>query len=765
MKEKMSRTRQKLLCETKAVDMVITGIVQGVGFRPFVYRLALAHGITGYVKNTPEGVFLHAEGKEDALFAFQESISASPPPVSRITGIQQTPAPCNGYGDFAIHSSREAAKRVALISPDTAVCTDCLKEMFDPEDRRFQYPFINCTNCGPRYTIIEDIPYDRPFTTMDEFTMCDACMEEYNSYENRRFHAQPNACPVCGPKVFLETAKGTPVHTDDPIGETARILKKGQIVAVKGLGGFHLACDALNTQAVKTLRDRKKRDEKPFALMSYDLDTIKTFARVTDHAEKLLTSVERPVVLVEKKENHLISREVAPGNHYFGVMLPYTPLHYLLLSKGFTALVMTSANLSEEPIVIENNEARERLCGIADFLLLHNREILVRTDDSVIAPFDDKNFMIRRSRGYVPVPVFLSKKGRMALGVGGHLKNTFCLTKDDRAFLSQHIGDMENAKAEAFFLETVDHLETILEITPEVVAHDMHPDYSTTKYALLRGLPLVPVQHHHAHILSCMAENQVDDPVIGLSFDGTGYGPDNAVWGGEVMIAEPGGYSRVSHLAYLPLPGASGAVKEPWRMGVSYLFREYGENMWDLPLPFIRHLDREKTRVLVQMMEKGINSPQTSSMGRLFDGVAAILNLRMINAFEGQAAMELEFAAAKDRERTYPYPLSPEKGRPVEISPLIQGVVQDIQEGLPLPVISATFHNTIVRIFSQFVREISRETGIRKVALSGGVFQNKRLITGFLRELSDMKALTHTLVPPNDGGICLGQVRAAMEKG
>jgi hydrogenase maturation protein HypF len=565
--------------------------------------------------------------------------------------------------------------------------------------------------------------------------------------------------------VQLLDRAGKSISCADPVAEAARLLKKGYIVAVKGLGGFHLTADALQPAAVTRLRSRKHREEKPFALMSPDLDTIAKFARIDAAEETLLTSVHRPIVLLPKKESHPIAEAVAPRNRYFGVMLPYTPLHYLLIrQQNFVALVMTSGNMSEEPIAIDNADALERLASIADFFLIHDRDIYLRSDDSIVRTAAGEMRFIRRSRGYVPVPIFLDRNLPPILGCGAELKNTICLTKKNRAFLSQHIGDMENLATYEFFSMTADHLKRILDIEPEIVAFDMHPDYLSTRYAETQDrMEKIQVQHHHAHIVSCMAENRVEGPVIGLSFDGTGYGHDGKIWGGEVLIAEAHDFTRAAHLSYIPMPGSAFAIREPWRMAVSYLFQAYGESFRDLPLPGLADIAGDRQDIIVQMIQKGLNTPETSSLGRLFDGVAAIVGLRSEVCVEGQAAMELEMVAGGLSDDVYDYGWT--SGEPVQVAlePMIRAVVRDVCEGRPASEISARFHATVVQVFTELCLELRTRYQLHQVALSGGVFQNTLLLEGFVGALgaAGFEVFTHREVPANDGGLSLGQAVAA----
>ncbi len=751
--------------EKIARKLVIHGIVQGVGFRPFIYQLAGGYHLTGEVANTSSGVSIHIEGPGEAIAAFTAAIEEKKPPLAHITDIASEPAEVRGADAFVISLSRKQSSRSALISPDVSICEDCRNELFDPADRRFGYPFVNCTNCGPRYTIIDDIPYDRPKTSMRHFTMCPDCQAEYDDPLDRRFHAQPNACPVCGPQCSLFDAGRRVVDADDPVKAAARLLKAGHILAIKGLGGFHLAVDAENSAAVEKLRQRKHREEKPFALMSSDTGVIETYAHVDADSRALITSIQRPIVLLEKKRPNTLSCLVSPRNRYFGAMLPYTPLHYLLLSEGFTALVMTSGNMSEEPICIDNDDAFERLGSIADYFLVHDRGIYLRSDDSIVRRSAGETRFIRRSRGYVPVPVFMKRKLPQILACGAGLKNTVCLTKEDRAFLSQHIGDMENRETLAFFELTIGHLKRVLDIDPEIVAHDLHPDYLCTRYAFLQeNCQLVGVQHHHAHIVSAMAENQIDGPVIGLAFDGTGLGTDGKIWGGEVLISERHAFKRAGYIDYVPMPGSNAAIKQPWRMAISYLNRVFGDRVTGLELPVLKSVGSDRTGVILQMIAGGVNSPETSSLGRLFDGIAAIVGIRDTVRFEGQAAMELEMAADPAEKGHYSWQWSRSGDHTIiDPGPVVAGVVTDCINGVPIPVISGRFHNTLTQLFAGLCHEIRLDTGLDRVVMSGGVFQNATLLTGLAAALVKMgfKVYSHKLVPANDGGISLGQAVAA----
>ncbi len=742
----------------------IQGIVQGVGFRPHVFQLATKYHLTGSVTNTSAGVIIHSQGLPEAINAFHRDLVKHPPPLAHITKVNVYSQALKKHEAFAIAKSDGTAEKSALITPDTSVCEDCRREMFDAVDRRFRYPFINCTHCGPRYTIIDDIPYDRPNTSMRKFKMCPACQAEYDDPVDRRFHAQPNACPVCGPQVALFDHQRKPVEDADPILKTIDLLADGHIVAIKGLGGFHLAVDATNEAAVTRLRQRKIREEKPLALMAADLKTTRRFVHVNDLEASVLTSRQRPIVLLRIRTPNGIAPSVAPRSRDFGVMLPYTPMHYLLLEREPNVLVMTSGNRTDEPIAIANDDAFNRLADIADYFLVHNRDIYLRSDDSLVRPAAGAIRPIRRARGYVPVPVFLRHEVPPILALGAELKNTICLTKADRAFVSQHIGDLENVATHRFFKKTIDHLTRILDIRPEIVAFDMHPDYLSTEYARnMTDVAKITVQHHHAHIVSAMAEHGLSDPVIGLAFDGTGYGTDGHVWGGEIMVVTPDAFNRMAHLAYVPMPGSAAAIKEPWRMAISYLDAAFGDDLWNLNLPFMEQIDPEKIDIIRRMIARGLNTPQTSSLGRLFDGVAALAGIRHRVTFEGQAAMEMEGMAAETKA-SYSYEWEKTGGHYlIRSEPIIRDVVESLVAGVSVAIVAGRFHATLIRMFTELTIRISQDCGINRIVLSGGVFQNARLLTGLTDALyaRDLKVYTHSIVPTNDGGICLGQAMVA----
>lgn len=768
--------------------LTVTGVVQGVGFRPFVYGLALQYGLTGFVGNNSAGVFIEIEGPEAALAAFQRDLLSQAPPLAHIERVLAESVPLQGDATFTIVHSQAEASANTLISPDICLCAACLAELFDPSNRRYRYPFINCTNCGPRFTLIRDIPYDRPLTTMAAFAMCPDCRAEYENPLDRRFHAQPNACPVCGPHIWLElnqhlqaplansTARFRSLQSptgDDALQTAQQLLAEDQIVAVKGLGGFHLACAATSDAAVQTLRQRKGRVDKPFAVMALDVEAIRQFAELSVEEEKLLTGKERPILLLRKKPGDHLSELIAPGNPYIGVMLPYTPLHYLLLSsptaeKSKAAadsqnakskiLIMTSANQSDEPIVKDNDEAHERLSGLANAFLFHNRDIHARCDDSVVRIFQGAELPLRRSRGYTPFPVKLPLVIAPTLAVGGELKSTFCLAKADYAFMSQHIGDMENLETLTAFGQAVEHFKYIFRVQPEIIACDMHPGYLSTRWAQehANGLPLAPVQHHYAHIAAVMAEHQLagTEPVIGFSFDGTGYGTDGAIWGGEVFIADYRGFERVAHLKYTPLVGGDAAVKRPYRQALAQLWA--AGVSWDERLPCVAACSGVERGVIKRQLETGLNAVPTSSFGRLFDAVASLAGVRHVVTYEAQAAIEFEALAAPGLAAGYNFDFD---GSQFDAAPVVQAVAADVMAGVPTALIAAKFHQAVAHLIEQVSLDLRRQTGLNRVALSGGVFQNTTLLELVTRRLraNEFTILTHRRVPPNDGGLALGQ--------
>lgn len=743
----------------------VTGVVQGVGFRPFVYRLARQHRLAGWVCNTSRCVEIDIEGAPASLEGFIGRLHRDAPALARIEAVTAVEAEPEGIQGFTILESRQQAATDALIPADVATCDDCLAEILDPADRRFHYPFTNCTNCGPRFTIIRRVPYDRPHTTMAEFAMCPQCRREYENPEDRRFHAEPTACPDCGPRLWLEE-RGRRLEGEAALNAAGRLLRTGKIVAVKGLGGFHLAADATCPEVVAALRRRKGRSAKPFALMVRDLAAAERLCHLGAQERCLLLSPERPIVLCRRRESGPVAPDVAPGNTFLGLMLPYTPLHLLLLAHAPQALVMTSGNLSEEPLAYGNQEARSKLKGLADAFLLHDRDIQVPCDDSVVRPVGRHGVIpLRRARGLAPGPIYLPLKSDPILGVGAEQKNTFCVAAGGVALLSQHIGDLDTAETFDYYTQAVSHFKALSRKDPVVVAHDLHPRYLSTRYARgLSGVKLVGVQHHHAHIAACLAENRRTGPCIGLALDGTGYGPDGTVWGGELLVADLANFTRAGHLAQVRLPGGEAAVRDPRRMAMAYLHAAYGE---DFP-PLARFLGLDfpllEEGILRRQLAGSLNSSLTSSAGRLFDAVAAALDICRTRTYEGQPALELEMAAAPGDDTFYPAPVQ-NQGQTLILDTLtiFREVVAERHRGVAVGRIAARFHHSLARLLAAACDTLRERTGLDLVALSGGVFQNA-LILGVLKELLEprgFEVLTHNLTPPNDGSISLGQVAVA----
>ncbi|GAB4436857.1 MAG: carbamoyltransferase HypF [Chloroflexi bacterium OHK40] len=746
----------------------VRGIVQGVGFRPFVYGLALRLGLAGSVLNDAAGVTIEVEGPPEQLDAFTKALGAEAPPLARIDAVASEGLPVRGERGFQIVSSAAQARRRTLIAPDSATCPDCLRELADPTDRRYRYPFINCTNCGPRFTIVLDIPYDRERTTMRAFALCPACRAEYEDPLNRRFHAQPNACPACGPTLRWEGSG----ERDDPLRAAAVALAAGQIVAVKGLGGYHLACDAANPLAVARLRQRKQREAKPFALLVASLAAARMLCAVSEAEAALLESPRRPIVLLERRPDVALAPAVAPGHGTLGLMLPYTPLHTLLIEAfaaartagGPAALVLTSGNLSDEPIAYQDDEARARLAPIADAFLTHNRAIHMRCDDSVARVVAGGEQLLRRSRGYAPEPIRLALEApRPILAYGGHQKNTYCLVRGQEAVLSHHIGDLENLETLCSLREGVAHFQRLFDVLPEAVAYDLHPAYLATREALDSPVETkIGVQHHHAHIASVLAEHGQSGPVIGVAADGTGYGLDGAIWGGEILVATLADFTRVGHLAYVPLPGGEQAVRQPWRLAAAWLARVYGPAFTELDVPFVRQLDHARWAVLAQMIARGVNCPPTSSLGRLFDAAAAMLGLHPEVVYEGQAAIALEQAAAPT-DAGYPFTISDGAPFQLEMAPMIRAMLDDLARGTGLATLAGRFHRTVAESLAAACRRAREGSGLGTVALSGGVFQNRLLLEQLvgLLEADGFSVLLNRRVPPNDGGLSLGQAVVA----
>lgn len=807
----------------RRVLITVTGIVQGVGFRPFVYRAATSRGLGGYARNTLAGVEIDIEGSQDAVGSFCSELEVNPPSNSRIDSITSVEFPLNHPRSFEIIESGTGASRSALVSPDLALCDDCRREMLDPRDRRFHYPFINCTHCGPRYTIVDDIPYDRRRTSMREFPMCPECYREYHDPLDRRFHAQPVACFTCGPRLALVGADGHLMlsgagdaygardRAEEILSGAAERLRLGKVVALRGLGGFHLAANARCDDALELLRTRKHRPGKPFAVMARSIDDVRSFANVNPEEEVRLASAAHPILLLAKKNPFPLSTLVAPDNPFVGVMLPYTPLHVLLFEiSDLPPLIMTSGNLSEEAIAIGNEEAIERLHGIADAFVLHDRDIRVRCDDSVLRVVNGEpsgrsfQIMVRRARGFAPLPVQLPSESPDMIAAGAELKNTICVVKGRRAFLSQHVGDLDHTESIDAFEETVDHLTAMYGIRPELVVHDLHPDYYSTHWALrfagAKGIGTVGVQHHHAHIASCMAENGVTEPVVGIALDGTGFGTDGTVWGGEVLLTDGARFERVGRLGHLALPGGDLAATEIWRMALSALIASNGADAAQCAAELLPRSVVDRLPFVQEAVEKKINTPQTSSCGRLFDAVASLIGLRQEVTYEGEAAMMLEAAAERGTRDDAPYgfsvcregmgrttdsktlPICPfpaeGEGTPaaepltanelfnISPVPVIRSIVADLRGGVPKETIARRFHNGLVTAFATVAGCCARQAGIRTIALSGGSFQNALLLRGLTTalEAEGFHVIAHRDVPANDGGIALGQVFAALRR-
>jgi len=752
------------------VQIQVRGLVQGVGFRPFVFSLAGRFALRGRVFNNGDGVLIDVEGDGRAVERFIAEVESNPPKLSVIESVERFDdlEPAN-YRDFRIIESDSSGEKFAPVQADVATCDDCLRELFDPRDRRYRYPFINCANCGPRFTIIEDIPYDRSKTTMREFAMCRDCRVEYENPLDRRFHAEPIACPHCGPRLFLTPSRGRgtaldPVDGEDVIYQTSLLLSEGEIIAVKGVGGFHLACDALNAEAVERLRRRKYREDKPFAMMAGSVEVIKQYCAVSEAEEGLLLSERRPIVLLERRLGAVIPPAVAPGVTTLGFMLPYAPLSHLLLQNFDRPLVMTSGNLSDEPICYEDQDAIDRLSRIADYLLLHNRRIHIRSDDSLARAQDGREMILRRSRGYAPAPIKTAFEfSKEILACGAELKNTFCFARGRDAFLSHHIGDLENLDTFQSFQKGIDHFKRLFGLRPEVIAHDLHPDYISTKYALALDdeLTKVGVQHHHAHIASCMVDNRIEGEVIGVAMDGLGLGEDGRFWGGEFFIADFAHAERVAHLDYVPMPGGTRAIREPWRMAAIYLHRAFGDDFLDLKLPFVKRLDKRAWSALRKMAEGGVNSPETSSMGRLFDAVASLVGLRTMINYEGQAAVELE--AIADRSLTQGYEFELTSAGVIKAERVILRAAEDLLADVSPQAVAARFHLGVAGLIVSIALRLRVERRLNRVVLSGGVFQNMYLLAEVCRSLESngFDVFTHRRTPANDGGVSLGQAAVA----
>jgi hydrogenase maturation protein HypF len=747
------------------MHITIGGAVQGVGFRPFVYRLASSLGLSGWVTNSSHGVVIEAEGEHALLESFLLRLERERPPLASIASLEFSLLDLAGCEGFTIRPSSEQGSPTAVVLPDIATCSECRAELFDSGNRRSRYPFTNCTNCGPRYSIIHSLPYDRPGTSMQGFTMCPECSAEYHDPANRRFHAQPNACPACGPWLELWDRNGRLLSAREKALEDAAImLRAGNILAVKGMGGFHLMCSAREDEVVRRLRTRKHREEKPLALMVGDLGALSELCEADPLEERLLRSPESPIVLLRRREGAAIAPSVAPGNPSLGVMLPYTPLHHLLLRECAMPLVATSGNLSDEPICIDEREAVARLGTIADAFLVHNRPILRQIDDSVVRVVLGRELVLRRARGYAPLPVEIPLEVPDLLAVGAQLKSAVAVARGTRVFLSQHLGDLESAESRQAFERETRSLQALYQIAPTRVVSDLHPDYLSTVYARSSGLPIVSIQHHYAHIASCMAENGLEGPVLGVSWDGTGYGTDGTIWGGEFLATTARGFERVATLRRFRLPGGEQAVREPRRSALGVLYEIFGSRVREhQDLPPVATFSKRDHEVIVRMLERGVNAPRTSSAGRLFDAVSSLLDLRQVSMFEGQAAMELEWSAASHTmDPGYAFSVAPAEGLlELDWEPVIRAILGD--RGQPRGAVAAKFH----RALAELIVDIARRHGNPRVVLSGGCFQNRLLLECAVGRLEEegFVAYWHQRVPPNDGGIALGQIYAAARAG
>jgi len=765
--------------------ITVTGIVQGVGFRPFVYKIACDNNLNGWVSNSSRGVYIDVEGRDGDILSFIQKLKSSPPKLSKIDEVVIEHRGIINYKGFEIRHSEKEENAMTYISPDIGVCEDCLTDIRDSKNKRYRYAFTNCTNCGPRFSIIKKLPYDRLVTTMNEFKMCDECHEEYRNPLNRRFHAQPNACKECGPKLKLINNKGEKVYCKDEIKETIKLIREGKIIAIKGIGGFHLACDGKNEEAIQSLRGKKHRPRKPLALMMKDIETVRKYCYLSEKEEGILKSSKGPIVLLNKRREKL-PINISPNNKCLGVMLPYTPLHYLLFEDDIEVLVMTSANAAGLPMVYKNCEALDNLSSVVDYFLLHNREIHIPVDDSIVKVILNEERVIRSSRGYAPI--YIKQKGiKDILACGSHLKNTFALSKNENIILSPYIGDMENIETYNNFEKNVNHIGDMYNIKPKIIAYDMHPNYWCTEYVEKQNTINIEVQHHHAHIVSCMIENNIKEKVIGIAYDGVGYGIDGAIWGGEFLICNHKNFERIAHLNYVQMPGGDAATKEPWKMAVSYIYQAYKTSTCDILKDDVSNLINQDNcedinvmyenmrKVLkgkniksaIAMIKNNINSPKCSSMGRLFDAVSGMLGFLGGVTFEGEAAILLENIADENEKGSYDYEITyQDKDYIINTSKIIQEIIHDINNGVGFDIISKRFHNTVID-FTVKMCSILRETlNINKVVLSGGVFQNEIILKGIYEKLNyeGFEVYTHKSIPCNDSGICLGQIVIANSK-
>lgn len=762
----------------------VEGIVQGVGFRPYVYNIAISNNLKGWVNNSSEGVFIDIEGSKNSIEKFINQLEFNPPPLSKIEKINITKKnPCN-FDKFTIKESVVDKEKITLISPDIATCKECREEIFDPNNRRYFYPFTNCTNCGPRYSIIESIPYDRDNTTMKKFKMCPKCEEEYNNPSDRRFHAQPNACDHCGPHIYLADNKGIKISLDNIIEDTDTIpssessnnqssinkkiiewtqkkLKEGYVFAIKGLSGFHLVCDGENDDAVKLLRERKHRPSKPFAVMMKDIDTVKKYCSINETEKEVLTGNKKPIVLLNKLNTYNLPESIAPNQNTLGVMLPFTPLHELLFFKDINVLIMTSANNHGLPLEYINDSAIINLGNFADYFLMHNRDIFIPVDDSVSRVVLGKERIIRRARGYAPEPISFKTTKRI-LSCGPNMKNTTSISRDDFLFLSPHNGDLKNVETYNHFKNNIEHFKNIFTFTPEYIVSDMHPGYYSTEYAHSSKAEVIQIQHHHAHIVSCMVENKVSNKVIGLSFDGTGYGLDGKIWGSEFLICDYDSFQRAAHLDYIEMPGGEKAVLEPWRMAVAHLHKSLPQGN-----SYINETYGNESEVILKMIDKKLNCAETSSMGRFFDAVSSILGVCHKVSYEGQGSIELESLINSTDDTCYDYKILNNNGELViDTITIINSIISDINNNVSKNIISQRFHNTVISFSTKICTTLRQGYKINDIVLSGGVFQNTYLLIGLTKALEkeNFKVYTHSKVPTNDGGISLGQIVIANEK-
>lgn len=765
------KKERKIFMSKKRVFMKVEGIVQGVGFRPFVYNLATSLKLYGWVNNNSEGVYVDIEGSEKNIESFIKALRYNPPPLAKVENITINYLPLYSYENFTIKESITSENNITLISPDIATCDDCMKDVLDKDNKRFRYPFTNCTNCGPRFSIIKALPYDRDKTTMKSFKLCSSCKDEYTNPLNRRFHAQPNACGDCGPTLWLENSSCLPLdNIVDPIASARNLLLEGKILAIKGLCGFHLVCNGTDDNVVKLLRARKHRPHKPFAVMMKDIGTVEKYCEVNSSEKKLLTGIRKPIVLLNQKKDFNLPRSIAPNQRTLGVMLPYTPLHQLLFEDGIEILIMTSGNIYGLPLEYKNESARKNLFSLVDYFLMHNRDIYIPVDDSVMRVINNETKMIRRARGYVPEP-FKVNINHNILACGANMKNTFSISKGNLIFMSQHNGDLENLETFNHFKNNIDHFQSIFSFRPEFIACDFHPTYTSSEYGRSYELPLIEVQHHHAHIASCMVENNLTTKVIGIAYDGTGYGTDGKIWGGEFLICDLNSFTRAGHLDYVKIPGGEKAIEEPWRMGVSYIHSTYSKLKNSYDELNKEHLKETIARFygieaisLVNVLEKNINCIETSSIGRLFDAVSSLLSIRKKVTYEGQASIELEAMAESHCTEFYDYKIRFDNNlHVIEIYETILEILEDLENNLSVNIISAKFHNTVINFTVETCRRLREQYKINDIAISGGVFQNSYLLERAMHNLEkeNFTVYTQKEFPCNDGGISLGQIAIA----